>query len=76
MPDITNRRFLKGSKELGEFIGITDKRTHAEMREKEGLPFLYRKGIYLYETTKVIRFMNSAYQPKGLNVSIKMGPQQ
>lgn len=65
------RMFIRGSVELGEVTGITDKETHREWREN-GLPHLVMKdGSFLYEPAEVQKFIRKYYAPPTVNIRIR-----
>lgn len=55
------RMFLRGSKELGEATGFTDKRIHAMWRDN-GLPYYASAKTFLYDPDEVKAFLKNFYK--------------
>ena len=62
--------FIRGSEELGQATGFTDKRIHAKWRD-EGLPYsVMDNGTFLYDPKEVSAFIKKRYAPQELSAKL------
>lgn len=63
------RMFLRGSKELGEATGFTDKRIHALWRDN-GLPYYATSKTFLYDPEEVKTFLKKFYKAETIDPAL------